>query len=135
MPAELLQIAPILLVHNMQENLDYWTEKVGFEAETFGDPIHTAFVWRGAARIMLQKAPPNASLTPNWKLAEKTSNLFIWVDDAKTLFEEIKIRGAEVDWGLYTAPWGGLEFGIQDPQGHDIAFGQILQQQSKEEKT
>ena len=134
MAANLLQIAPILLVHDMKSNIDYWVEKVGFEYETYGEPIHTAFVWRGSARIMLQIAPPDAPLTPNWKLAEKTSNLFIWVDDAKALFEEVKTRGAEIDWGLYTAPWGGLEFGIQDPQGHDIAFGQILKQTDKKEK-
>ena len=35
-------------------------------------------------------------------------------------------RGAEIDYTLYDAPSGFREFGVQDPDGHDIAFGEPI---------
>jgi hypothetical protein len=35
-------------------------------------------------------------------------------------------RGAPIDYPIYDAPHGFREFGTQDPDGHDIAFGQPL---------
>jgi hypothetical protein len=30
--------------------------------------------------------------------------------------------GAPIDYTIYDTPWGFREFGVQDPDGHDIAF-------------
>jgi hypothetical protein len=35
-------------------------------------------------------------------------------------------HGARVDYSLYDAPHAFREFGVTDPDGHDIAFGQRL---------
>ena len=123
-------IAPIFLVRDMEANIAFWENKVGFTTQRFGEPETTfAIVWRGQARIMLASAGADASLVPNWKIAEKTSNAFIWVDDATAMYDELIERGAPIDWELYTAPWGGLEFGTQDPEGRDIAIGQLPEEQ------
>lgn len=119
-------IAPVFLVKDMEANIAFWIDKLGFDAERYGDPVNFAIVFRGGARVMLSLAAADSELVPNWKIAEKTSNAFIWVDDAKSMYEEIIDRGAPIDWELYEAPWGGLEFGTQDPDGRDIAFGQVL---------
>ncbi|MEO0327807.1 MAG: VOC family protein [Pseudomonadota bacterium] len=121
-------IAPVFLVRDMELNIDFWTNKVGFNVERYGEPTHHAILYRGNARIMLSLTSANAKLTPNWKIHEKTCDAFIWVDDAKAMYAQVIERGAQIDWELYKAPWGGLEFGIQDPEGRDIAIGQILQE-------
>ncbi|MCB1461393.1 MAG: VOC family protein [Nitratireductor sp.] len=126
MTAQPLAIAPILLVADLAASLDYWRDKVGFEALTFEQAPHFAIVKRGGARLMLQEVAPGTAITPNWKLHEKTSNAFVWIDDAKALYEELIERGANIDWELYEAPYGALEFGIQDLDDHDIAFSQLL---------
>ena len=41
-------------------------------------------------------------------------------------------RGAIIDWTLYCAPWGGMEFGIQDLDDHDIAFAQPPEDETEE---
>ena len=41
-------------------------------------------------------------------------------------------RGAPIDYSLYDAPSGFREFGVQDPDGHDIAVGQPIEQASPE---
>lgn len=126
MTANMTGIAPVFLVRDMEENISFWEGKLGFSAERFGDPAFFCIMSRDKARIMLTIADRNAELVPNWKIAEKTSNAFIWVDDAKSMYEEAQKRGAPIDWELYEAPWGGLEFGTQDPEGRDIAIAQIL---------
>ena len=48
------------------------------------------------------------------------------VDDADAIYAELQARGAKIDYTIYDAPHGFREFGVQDPDGHDIAFGQPL---------
>jgi len=119
-------IAPVLLVGDIAASIAYWRDKVGFEAETFPQAPLFAILKRGAARIMLQQAEAGAQIVPNWRLSEKTSDVFVWVDDARALYEELVKRGAFIDWELYRAPYGAWEFGIQDLDDHDIAFAQLL---------
>jgi uncharacterized glyoxalase superfamily protein PhnB len=51
---------------------------------------------------------------------------YIRVDDADAIYAEVRERGARIDWTIYNAPHGFREFGVQDPDGHDIAFGHPL---------
>lgn len=48
------------------------------------------------------------------------------MDDADAVYAEVQERGAPIDYTIYDAPHGFREFGVQDPDGHDIAFGQRL---------
>lgn len=47
-------------------------------------------------------------------------------DDAEALYNELKERGAKIDYELHRKPYDSLEFGIQDLDGYDIEFGQNL---------
>ena len=42
-------------------------------------------------------------------------------------YEELKRRGAIIDYELCDQPYGCREFGIQDLDGYDIAFGQDIE--------
>ena len=74
---------------------------------------------------MLQKTPA-ALIKPNWKIVEKTNNIYFWVDDAETLYKQFIESGATIDYTLYETPWGTKEFGINDPDEYDVTFGEIL---------
>ena len=78
----------------------------------------------GAQLIAL--CPEPARIVPNWKIVDKVWNAYIRVDDADAIYAEVQARGAEIDYTIYDAPHGFREFGVQDPDGHDIAFGQPL---------
>jgi uncharacterized glyoxalase superfamily protein PhnB len=71
-------------------------------------------------------APDNERVVPHWQIAPKTVDAYIRVDDADAIYAEVQERGAPIDWTIYDAPHGFREFGVQDPDGHDIAFGQPL---------
>ena len=42
------------------------------------------------------------------------------------IYEEFKQRGAIIDYTLGIKHYGVTEFGVQDVDDHDIAFGQVL---------
>jgi predicted enzyme related to lactoylglutathione lyase len=63
---------------------------------------------------------------PHWQIVDKMWDAYIRVDDVDTIYAEVQERGVGIDYTIYDAPHGFREFGVQDPDGHDIAFGQPL---------
>jgi uncharacterized glyoxalase superfamily protein PhnB len=119
--------APVLLVKDVVKAAAYYRDKLGFaEPEMFGDPPNFAMVNRDGFTVMLAQAPAAQTLVPHWKIVDKMWNVYFWVDDVETLYAEFQRSGAIIDYTLYTAPWGVREFGVQDLDDHDIAFGQII---------
>ncbi len=124
----MLRIAPVLLVRDVEASVLFWRERVGFEADAIhGDPPNFAMPTRDAVTVMLLQVHPGTEPPPpNWRVVDKANQAYIWVDDAASLYEELQGRGAPIDFTLYDTPWGTREFGIQDLDEHDIAFGQAL---------
>lgn len=126
--AQALSVAPVLLVRDVVASAQFWKDKVGFKTDQiYGDPPNFAMPSRDKVTIMLAEAPKGATLPPpNWRVLDKTNQAYIWVDDARSLYDELVARGAPIDFTIYDTPWGTREFGIQDLDDHDIAFGQVL---------
>jgi uncharacterized glyoxalase superfamily protein PhnB len=125
--AKLTAHAPILLANDVVAASDHYRDKLGFDhVELFGEPPNFAMVRRDGLTVMLAQKGSGVTHKPNWQVAEKTSNIYFWVDDANALYAELKERGATIDFTIYNTPWGTREFGIQDVDDHDISFGQVL---------
>ena len=124
--AKIIGSAPILLVSDVSRSIEHYRDKLGFNLDSsYGDPVCFAIMRRDSFHIMFADAKPG-DIKPNWKIREKTSNIYFWTDDVESLYKEYKENGATIDWDLYTAPYGVKEFGINDPDGYDIAFGEVL---------
>lgn len=125
---KLLSVSPVLVVKDLAASLNYWRDKVGFDvSRVYGDPPNFAMPMRGDVTIMLAQAPEGREPPQaNWRVVDKCNQMYIYVDDVSSLYEELKSRGATIDFTLYDTPWGTREFGIQDLDDHDIAFGQVL---------
>jgi catechol 2,3-dioxygenase-like lactoylglutathione lyase family enzyme len=124
----LLRIAPVLLVRDVEASVAFWRDRVGFETDAIhGDPPNFAMPTRDGVTLMLLQVPAGADVPPpNWRVVDRANQVYIWVDDAGALYEELGARGAPIDFTIHDTPWGTREFGIQDPDEHDIAFGQLL---------
>jgi predicted enzyme related to lactoylglutathione lyase len=116
----------VLLVADIDRAVEFWRDRLGFECETYGHPPDFATASRDEASVLLALCGDPAAIVPNWKLVSNTWNVYIRVDDADAMYAEAQERGAVIDYTLYDAPHGFREFGVQDPDGHDIAFGQPL---------
>lgn len=125
--AKITGSAPVLLVKDVQASADYYRDKLGFAGiELFGEPPNFCIARRDGFAVMLAQVGADVSITPHWKVVKQMWNAYFWVDDAEALYAEMQQRGAEIDYTLHTKPYGVKEFGVQDLDDHDIAFGQIL---------
>jgi uncharacterized glyoxalase superfamily protein PhnB len=126
MAARLIEQAPVLLVRDLTASVAYWEKALGFKSRDWGEPPNFAILRRDACFVMLSQAPADHEAAPHWKIVDKMWNAYFWVDDAKAIYDEFIANGARIDYSLGEKPYGVLEFGIQDLDGHDIAFGQDL---------
>ena len=123
--------APILLVKDVVAAANYYRDSVGFSYDRFwGEPPHFCILERDGMYLMLSQVGDPDVVRPHWTIVEKMWNVYFWVDDADELYAELIQRGAKIDYSIYNAPHGCREFGIQDLDGYDIAFGQKLNQGS-----
>jgi len=124
---KLIGSAPVLLVADVVKAANYYRDQLGFTYDRFwGEPPSFCMVKRDGFIVMLAQAPAKARLMPHWKVVDKMWNAYFWCDDVEALHAEFVRRGARIDYGLGIKPYGIKEFGIQDLDGHDIAFGQRL---------
>ena len=124
--AKLTGISPVLLVADLDRAVAFYRDRLGFECQVFGDPPNFATADRDAATILIAAADDPDRIVPHWHIVDKMWNAYIRVDDVDAVYAEVQERGAEIDYMIYNAPHGFREFGVQDPDGHDIAFGQPL---------
>lgn len=127
MAAKLTGTAPVLLVKDVVQAAAHWGEKLGFtEQDMFGSPPDFCMVRRDGLTLMLAQVGRGVAVRPHWTVVNKLWSAYFWVDDVDSLYAELIERGATIDWTLGVKPYGVKEFGIQDADGHDIAFGQVL---------
>lgn len=120
--------APVLLVRDVKASADYFRDCCGFKYERFwGDPPGFCMVWRDNLCIMLKQTAQHDKIIANWTVEDCLWDVYFWVDDAQTLHDEFVAAGARIDYGPCTQDYGCYEFGIQDLDNHDIAFGQDLE--------
>ena len=119
-------VSPVLLVADLDRSVAYYRDQLGFTCQVYGHPPNFAAATRDEATILLALCGDPSRIVPNWRIVDNTWNAFIRVDDVESIYAEVQERGAGIDYTLYDAPSGFREFGVQDPDGHDIAFGTPL---------
>jgi predicted enzyme related to lactoylglutathione lyase len=116
----------VLLVADIERAAEFYSECLGFSCQRSGDPPNFLAAERDDASILMALCEDPSQIVPNWQIVSAIWNVYVRVDDVDALYAEIQERGAPIDYSLYDAPHGFREFGVQDPDGHDIAFGQPL---------
>jgi catechol 2,3-dioxygenase-like lactoylglutathione lyase family enzyme len=119
-------VSPVLLVSDLDRSVAFYRDLLGFECDLHGDPPDFAVVKRDDAILLLQLAPAGAQLVPNWHVVEKMWNVYVRVDDADAIYAEVQGRGCPIDYSISNKAHGFREFGVTDPDGYDVAFGQPL---------
>ena len=128
MPAPTLTSgAAVLLVRDVVAAARHYRDQLGFTHDGFfNDPPDFCILHRDGCYLMLKQAVNPQHIVPLWTVSPGLCNVYFWVNDAEALYHELKTRGAKIDYELCTQPYGCREFGVQDLDGHDLSFGQIL---------
>jgi catechol 2,3-dioxygenase-like lactoylglutathione lyase family enzyme len=118
---EIIRSMPVLQVADVAASEAYYTGILGFSSHgSWGDPPDFGIVQRGDVTIALDRARDGSvPLNQYWAA-------YVYVDDVDALCEELKSKGAEIARALEDAEYGCRDFDIRDPDGHLIAFGQVL---------
>ena len=125
--AKITDSAAVLLVKDIVKSAAYWKDKLGFSEQTiYGTPPNFAIIRRDTFTVMLAQVEAEQTFVSNYHIVEKMWDTYFWVDDARAIYTEFQASGAIIDYTLYDTPWGVREFGVQDLDDHDIAFGQII---------
>lgn len=126
-PPRLTGCAPVLLVRDVVRSAHHYRDALGFAYDRFwGEPASFVILRRDGLNLMLCQAPPHHTIVPHWQVCRNMWNAYFWVSDADALQAEFRSRGARIDYEAHDKPYGVREFGIQDLDGHDIGFGQLL---------
>ena len=127
MAGKIIGSAGILLVNDVVAAANYYRDKLGFQYDRFWDePPGFVILRRDDHYVMLRRVDDPTKVVPHWKVVHGMWNLYFWVDDVDAIYAEMQERGAIIDYHLEVKDYGVKEFGVQDLDGHDIAFGQII---------
>jgi predicted enzyme related to lactoylglutathione lyase len=120
----------VLLVADIERSVAYYRDRLGFTCEVYGDPPDFIVATRDDVKILMALCEDPERIVPNWRIVPNVWNVFIRVDDVEAIYAEFQSRGAPIDYSLYDAPSGFREFGVQDPDGHDIAIAQPIEDEA-----
>jgi uncharacterized glyoxalase superfamily protein PhnB len=128
-----------LWVHDQEEALRFWTEKVGMEVRsdvtlpeigdfrwlTVGPPNQPDV----AITLMAIPGPPvmdEATAEQVRDLVSKgfAGTIFLTTDDVKASYEELKARGVEFSEAPEERPYG-IDSGFRDPSGNSVRLTQV----------
>jgi predicted enzyme related to lactoylglutathione lyase len=130
--ARLTGSSAVLLVADIERSVEYYRDRLGFTCDVYGDPPDFIVAKRDEAIILMALCEDPKRIVPNWRIVPNVWNVLIRVDDVEAIYAEVQRRGAPIDYTLYSAPSGFREFGVQDPDGHDIAIGEPIQHDAAE---
>ena len=126
--AKIVGSAPILLVADVVAAAEHYRDRLGFAFERFwGEPPCFCMPHRDGHIVMLSQVEDPKQVVPHYTVVANMWNVYFWVDDVEEIYAELKGRGATNDYELCDQPYGVREFGVQDLEGYDIAFGQDLE--------
>ena len=124
--ARLTSSSAVLLIADIDRSVGYYRDMLGFDCHVFGDPPNFVTASRDDVSVLMGLCDEPSKIVPNWKIVDAMWNVYIRVDDVDAIYAELLRRGVPIDYSLYNAPHGFREFGVTDPDGHGIAFGQPI---------
>ncbi len=124
-------ILPHIVYRDVVAAIAWLNRTFGFvEHYRFGDPANGAQMHLGGAWIMLRQARPGSGSPA--QLGYATQSLTVFVEDVEAHFERSKSAGAKIVEELHETPYGELQYGVEDLDGHHWLFSRHARDVSPE---
>lgn len=109
-----------LLVDDVQKSQDYYRNQLGFS-------VDGQFVERDGVSFLIKKADEAGLIRPNHTV-NGFMETYIWVDDADSVYEDLKARGALLESEPINQSYGMREFLVYDTDGYRFCIGGPLKE-------
>ena len=113
--ATLSRIAPEIPVSNIRESIEYYEQKLGFQA-AMEMPDYAIVERDGIAIHLFRDDTRNHS----------PAGIHIFTNELDELHEELHNRGVRLSQEILRKPWGNRDFRITDNSGNEIKFTEPL---------
>jgi len=128
-----------LWVHDQDEALDFWTNKVGMEVSSdVTMPEMGDFRWLAVSPKGLQEPSIVLMAIPGTPVMDESTaddvrslmargfagTVFLTTDDCRASYEELRARGVEFTEEPEDRPYG-VDAGFRDPSGNSIRLTQV----------
>lgn len=127
-----------LWVHDQEEALKYWTEKVGMEVRQDVSMPELDFRWltvgppgQDDVSIVLMAVPgqPLMDEATHKQVLDLTAKgfagtVFLTTEDCQASYEKLKARGVEFTEEPHQMPYG-IDCGFRDPSGNSVRLTQL----------
>ena len=123
---QLKSVSPIFAVDDVAISAEYFRDKLGFSIFVLIDPIPFANVERDGVSIHLMQAQTTGERNSVAQITGHSCDLYIYVDDADELFEELKSKGAQIHQEIDDRPYEMRDFAVRDLNGYILSFGHSL---------
>jgi predicted enzyme related to lactoylglutathione lyase len=116
--ARFLKSRTTLGVRDVLASIDFYEKAVGFTVlTTMGEPPTFALIGHGEAGLGLGRV--------EYPAVADFACCYFNVDGVEELHQRCVDAGATITGPLTHQPWGNYDFVVADPDGHQIAFGEV----------
>ena len=119
---KLKDLIPMLETSDLKESIKYYTETLAFTCQGVypetGEPCWASLTKDKIVIMLTVRSAHSKSEKPTM-----TGTLYLYPDDVDKAWEELKDK-TEVSYEIETFDYGMREFGIIDPNGYLLQFGQ-----------
>jgi uncharacterized glyoxalase superfamily protein PhnB len=123
MPQQLMRSAPYFPVADVALSARHYETVLGFTSE-YAAGNEFAIVSRDGLSIMLRRVADPSKIVPN-EAQGGTWDVFFWIADAQSLYDELQANGADVVYGpIIQTAYQMKEFAVRDRDGYVLGFGQ-----------
>jgi hypothetical protein len=125
-PSKLTDSAAVLLFRDVVAAANHYRDAMGFDYGRFyGEPPGFVILFRDDLYLMLKQAEAKL-IAPHRSVDVETCDVYFWTSGVDVLHAEFVRRGARICDGLCLQDYGCKEFAVQDLDGHEIRFGQVV---------
>ena len=105
-------------VRDVPASIDFYARALGFEVVVaMGEPPNFALLANGDVGLGLTQVDAPA--------VGDYACCYVDVDGVEALHERCVAAGARITNPLTRWPWGNYDFVVADPDGHQLAFGEV----------
>jgi catechol 2,3-dioxygenase-like lactoylglutathione lyase family enzyme len=118
--AELIGIAPQLVVPDVKKTAEFYRDRLGFNIiGLVADPPVYAMVERDNFQVHFSRSDEHEyGINKNFRSI--SNDLVIWVPEIDIFFEEMTSNGVNIVEGIVKKIYGSREFVMEDCDGHRI---------------